>query len=290
MRPVRLADPAPSRLAYRAQRMWLTPAFRWLLRFGIPFGAITSLVVWAMAVEDRRIALYGWVEEMVREVQQRPEFMVTLLAIDGASSPVAAEIREVLPVNLPASSFDIDLKELRKVVADVPAVATADLRIKTGGVLEVAVREHSPAALWRGPEGLTILSRDGSPIGSIERRAQRADLPLLAGAGADEAVGQALDLIAAAEPFSDRIRGFRRMGERRWDVVLDRGQIIQLPEERPGAAIDRILTLDRAQDLLARDVAVLDFRNRDRATIRLNGSAVDALRAIRLIETGTAQP
>jgi cell division protein FtsQ len=46
------------------------------------------------------------------------------------------------------------------------------------------------------------------------------------------------------------------VGERRWDVVLDRDQRILLPETEPGRALERVLALDQAQDLLDRDVTV----------------------------------
>lgn len=281
-------DPAPTRLQYRLQRVWLTPAFWWFLRFGLPVAVLALGLVWTFSSEDRREAIYAWGVDIKRSVEERPEFMVNLLAIDGASDPVAREIRETLSVNLPASSFDLDLEALRKVAADVPAVASVDVHIRAGGVLEIVVRERTPVALWRGPDGLVILSKDGTEVGRLTHRAMRADLPLLAGEGADEAVAEALSIFAEAAPLSDRIRGLQRVGERRWDIVLDRGQIIQLPAHDAVQAVERVIALDTAQDLLARDIAVVDFRNEGRATVRLTQNSVSALRAIRMIENGAA--
>ncbi|MEL7460276.1 MAG: cell division protein FtsQ/DivIB [Pseudomonadota bacterium] len=287
MRQVRrIADPAPSRLQYRMHRVWLTPAFWWCLRFGLPLLAVASLMVWTFANEDRRAGLYAWGHDIKRQIEERPEFMVTLLAVDGASDPVASEIRETLPIHLPTSSFDIDLEALQAEAARIPAVASADVRIRSGGVLEVLVREHVPVALWRNGEGLVVLSRDGTALGQIDRRAGRADLPLLAGVGADADVPEALAVLTAAAPFGARIRGLQRVGERRWDIVLDRGQVIQLPSADPVQAVERVIALNAAQSILARDIAVIDFRNTDRATLRLASGAVEALRAIRRIETG----
>ena len=290
MRPVRRADPAPSRLAYRLHRVWLTPAFWWFLRSGLPMLAVTGLVVWTFSSEERRMAIHAWGADLKRQVEERPEFMVTLLAVDGASDPVASEIREILPVHLPASSFDLDLAALRAAVLEVPAVAAAQVHVRTGGVLEVMISERAPVALWRNPAGLSVLGRDGTAIGHVARRAERADLPLLVGEGVDRAVPEALAVLAAAEPFSPRIRGLRRVGERRWDIVLDRGQVIQLPSAEPVRAVDRVIALDTARNLLSRDIAVVDLRNRDRATVRLTEDAVAALRAVRMIETGASQP
>ena len=87
------------------------------------------------------------------------------------------------------------------------------------------------------------------------------DLPLLAGAGAREHVREALALMDAALPLGDRLRGLVRVGARRWDLVLDRNQRIRLPEQGAMQALERVLALDQAQDLLARDLLFVDMRN-----------------------------
>ncbi|MFD2844725.1 cell division protein FtsQ/DivIB [Paracoccus cavernae] len=57
------------------------------------------------------------------------------------------------------------------------------------------------------------------------------------------------------------MRGLERVGERRWDLVLDRGQRIMLPVDGPLPALERVIALDKAQDVLGRDVAVVDMRS-----------------------------
>ena len=113
-----------------------------------------------------------------------------------------------------------------------------------------------------------------------------AQLPLIAGDGADFAVPEALVLFSAARPLGDRLLGIQRMGERRWDLVLDRSQRILLPEQEPVSALERVIALSTAQDLLARDLTVVDMRNAARPTIRLAANAVAELRRIKGLEWG----
>jgi cell division protein FtsQ len=51
-------------------------------------------------------------------------------------------------------------------------------------------------------------------------------------------------------------------------------------------ALERALALDRAEDMLERDVAALDMRYARRPTLRLNPDAMDELRRIRALERG----
>jgi cell division protein FtsQ len=64
-------------------------------------------------------------------------------------------------------------------------------------------------------------------------------------------VPEALALIDAAGPLSDRLRGLVRVGERRWDLVLDRDQrILSARDRRARRALERVIALDEAQELL----------------------------------------
>lgn len=272
-------DPAPSRLSYRLNRLWLTPHVRSFTRFGLP--VLFVLIVGILYLNDpqRRENLAGMFENVKRDLQDRPEFMVTLMRIDGASAPVAGAVRAMLPVELPASSFRIDLEAFRATIAQIDAVAAVDLRIRPGGVLQVDVTERQPVILWRTASGrLEMLDATGHRVASLKSREARADLAVIAGEGAEDRVAEALQLLAAARPIGDRLRGLIYVGERRWNVVLDRDQRILLPEAEALAALNRVIELDRAEDLLARDITVVDMRNGFRPTVQLGASALASLR------------
>lgn len=281
-------DPAPSRWAYRLHRLWLTPAFRKAVRVGLPFMAALIGGTVYFSNEARRDAILLTIADMRAELHTRPEFMVQLMAVDGASGSVNEDIREIVPVDFPISSFDLDLELMRQEIAALPAVKEAAIRIRDGGVLQVDVVERQPAVLWRTREGLELVDAEGVSLGPVvEGKDPRPDLPMMAGDGADRAVGEALRLFAAARPLGDRLRGLVRMGERRWDVVLDRGQRILLPGADPVQALERVIVLSGAQDMLARDLVAVDMRLTRRPTIRMNQDAVQNWWKIREISVGT---
>ena len=73
-----------------------------------------------------------------------------------------------------------------------------------------------------------------------------------------------------------RVRALTRQGERRWDVVLDRGQVIKLPEDEPRVALERVIAMQQTMDLLARDTPVVDVRSA-RMTVTVGNSAAEML-------------
>ncbi len=285
-RAARRHDPAPSRWAYRMHRLWLTPAVRRLLRLGVPVAISGLALLYVFSQPQNRTVLTQMVSEIRRTIAERPEFMVTTMTIDGASAELAADIREVVPVDFPISSFDLDLAAMQAMVAGLDAVAQADLKVQPGGVLHLNVAERVPAVVWRAEGNLELLDEGGRRVAALAERGTRADLPLIAGIGADRDVPEALELLAAAGPVSDRLRGLVRVGERRWDLVLDRDQRIMLPETGAVTALERVVALHQAQDMLARDLAAVDMRNPARPTLRMRPHAVAELHRIKGIELG----
>ncbi len=282
----RSRDPAPSRMSYRFHRLWLTPIFRRLLRVGLPVFLISLSTGWYFGKPANREALHGKIAEIRRSVEERPEFTVELMAIDGASLVVAQGIREIIPVDFPISSFDLDLDRMREKIAELDAVDRVDLRIRNGGILQVQVTEREPAVVWRYEGDLNLLDGEGHRVAALGARRDRADLPLLAGQGAKLMVPEAIAVLAVAGPVKSRVRGLVRIGERRWDLVLDRDQRIMLPENNPIQALEQVMALEQATELLARDIIIVDMRNKDRPTLRMAKPAVAELKNIRMTKPG----
>jgi cell division protein FtsQ len=260
--------------------MMLTPSFRRFLRLGLPALMLAAGVGIYLADETRRLDLVSTVADVQRSIEERPEFMVHLMEVEGASLLVTDAIRQAVPLDFPLSSFDIDLADVQARIAGLEAVASVDVQIRQGGALTATVVERVPVALWRDSAGLHLIDVDGHRVARIEARTDRSDLPLLAGPGADREVAEALDLMSAAEPIRQRLRGLLWVGERRWDIVLDRDQRVMLPEEGAVDALERVMALDEAQDLFERDMALIDMRNPERPTVRVTPLGIENLRRI----------
>ncbi|WP_311136131.1 MULTISPECIES: cell division protein FtsQ/DivIB [Pseudooceanicola] len=280
-------DPAPSRWSWRMQRLMLSPAFRFFLRVLLPLLVVALIAGIWLASETRREALVQQVESWKQAFEDRPQFMVHDVQITGASDETAAKVRDIVGLEKPTSSFRLDLDALRAQIEALPPVASAALHKASGGVLDVVVTERVPVAVWRTRSGLSVIDDKGEVTGSVGLRTDRSDLPLIAGAGANKAVPEALDILHAAQPVAARVRGIERIGERRWDLVLDRNQRILLPETKPVQALERVLALNQAQDLLARDITVVDMRLPARPTIRVAPDAIEEWQRIRDFQNQT---
>lgn len=276
-----LHDPAPSRLSYRLMRFMLTPLLRRLVFYGIPGFVLALAVGLYFADEEHRENLRAVADDVHRSIIERPEFKVSAAQISGAGPTLEEDIREVLPVDFPISSFSLDVQEMRKILVELDPVADASLQVRDG-ILFIDVSERKPAFVWRKRDGLELLDETGHYVRSITARMDYPSLPLVAGEGADKNIAEARALLASAMPLADRLRGLIYVGERRWDLALDRNQRIMLPAEGAVQALEKVLILNDTQELLDRAISVVDMRLSERPTLRLNdGTSSVLLRQIK---------
>ena len=271
-------DPAPSRLGYRFQRLMLTPGFRGAVRIGVPILLIAAIAGSWYIQPENRAQFVETIADTKQTFQQRPQFMIQAMNVTGADASAMTDVVALLPDVFPVSSFDLDLEVMRANIEALDQIKSASVRVGQAGALEVRLTPRVPVAIWRDLGTLRLIDADGVLSGQIAARADRLELPLIAGDGAESNIAEALELFDAAGPLIGRVRGLVRMGERRWDMVLDRDQRIFLPSSGAVGALDRVIALNAAQDMLSRDVAVVDMRNANRPTLRMNEEAAAALR------------
>ncbi|MBL4811752.1 MAG: cell division protein FtsQ/DivIB [Rhodobacteraceae bacterium] len=270
-------DPAPSRLRYRYQRLMLTPLFRKALRYGLPAGLVLLLGGLWWGEDSNRAMITDKYQNMRSAIRARPEFRVQQLDVSGADTVLTGAVASLLNIDFPISSFDLDLAQMRASITELTAVRDAVLRVRPGGTLDIRIVQRAPVAVWRHTDGLRLIDEEGVMTGMITSRAARPDLPLIAGDGARAATDEAMALFAAAAPIAPHVRGLVRMGERRWDMILEGGQRILLPAIGAEAALNRVLALDAAQGMFKLDITVIDMRNAARPIVRLSPYSSDAV-------------
>ena len=271
-------DPAPSRVAYRIMRLLLIPRLRLIFTLGFPsllifcatLGLFININVWENISAIKKDLKLAFVE--------RPEFMIKVASIDGSSDELANEIREILPLDFPVSYFDLDIKYLHKVVNEIPAVASAAIKISAGGVLQINVAEKTPAFIWRKDNVMSVIDETGSFIRIANSRVDYPKLPLVVGEAADLAVSEISSLMQANEYFKDHVRAFIRVGERRWDLILENNVRIMLPQREFLAAFDRLMLMNEAGSLLSGRLSNIDMRLVVRPTVRVDTVSVDPLK------------
>ena len=136
-----------------------------------------------------------------------------------------------------------------------------------------SVTAMTAAKTWTGKVCFSSLAIRLAPIPQPPRATAHAlhrfaELPMVVAPAAPVAAGGLFETLAAEPDLGRRVRTAVRVGGRRWDVRLDNGIDVRLPEAGEGRAWRRLAQLERRHALLARRIEAIDLRFPDRVVVR----------------------
>jgi cell division protein FtsQ len=283
-RPKTRKSPGPSKLSYRLSRAWAKPILRNAALVYLPLVAL-AIAGWRVAANDGwRGSIEARIISVVEQIAARPEFAVRGVEVVGGGEDLQAQVRRALEIRPGMSSLKLDVERLRLRVEALGAVATATVQFDPQGTLRISVVERIAVVLFRrADEVLVMLDKGGVEIGPAGERADHPNLPLILGPGAPDHVGEVTALLGGAPDIVPRLRAFVRVGERRWDLELDRGMTIKLPQTGSVDALSRIMAQHYGEELLDRDIAVIDMRLPGRPTLRMKPMAAETFQIRRAV-------
>jgi cell division protein FtsQ len=202
-------------------------------------------------------------------------FSIADVLLDGQKEIAREQILALAGVNGTSSLLFLDVDAARERLKGNPWIADATILKLYPDRLHISIVERTPFALWQKEGKISVIARDGTVVQPYADEAN-AKLPLVVGAGADMQAHEFLTLLARYPLIRDQVRASILVADRRWNLKLNNGLDIRLPETGIADAFETLLSLDRDKKLLSRDIASVDLRLPDRVTVRLSDGAAQA--------------
>jgi cell division protein FtsQ len=193
--------------------------------------------------------------------------------ITGQSETSEVDVLGALAIDQSPSLVTFDVDAARARVEALPWVKHATIRKLYPDGLRVAVTERTPYAVWQHDGTVSLVDRAGEKI--VDDFDDRyAALPFVAGPGAAPRAAEFADLVAGVPSLKSRVKAGVLVSNRRWNVVLDNGVELLLPEDDPGGALNAVAAIDGQSGLLSRDIAAVDLRTANRLVVRLTDEGI----------------
>jgi cell division protein FtsQ len=202
-------------------------------------------------------------------------FRVTSVAINGRKHLTQDEILAIGGVNGRSSLLFLDAASVREKLKADPWISEATVLKLYPGQLRIDIVERAPFALWQRNGQLSVISEDGAVL---ERYVSPRflNLPLVVGKGAETRARDFLALLARYPQIATVTKAAVLVGERRWNLRLNDGLDVRLPENDVGNALLTLSNLDKDEHLFARDIVAIDLRLPDRLVVQLSDDAAKA--------------
>lgn len=278
--------PGPQLLVSERTRRWFRPrrsAIAVPLAQRLPERIGTVLALGFLALSIGAGAVLGGHVEAMREIYGEPKhvlarmfgFGIDRVTISGLSELSEIEVLVAAGIDSKTSLAFFDADEARRRLEAAPLIREATIRKLYPSEVAITLTEREPYALWQVKGDLFLIAADGTVIDKMDD-GRFARLPLVVGDDANKRAKEYISLVSQAGPMASRIRAGSLIAGRRWNLKLDNGMDIRLPESDPAAAVKRLAGLETDLQLFEKDLIAIDLRQPDRVVMRLTEEAAAA--------------
>lgn len=194
-------------------------------------------------------------------------FRLRTVRIEGASPAATADIVKVAGLYKDEPLLGVDLAGLKRKVEAVGWVKSARVVRLLPDTLVISVVQRRQLAVWQHDGKTLVIDDHGQPIPEADP-ARFASLPLVVGYGAAQAAPQVLPMLAQRPRLMARMEALVRVDDRRWDLRLKDGALIQLPAVGQEDALMQLEQLEERSRVLELGFERIDLRNPDLVAVR----------------------
>lgn len=144
-------------------------------------------------------------------------------------------------------------------------------------ILNITIVEYEPFAIWQHSGKKFVIDKNGHPIEINQDNADYQDFIIISGDGANINAISLFNIFASNPQIAKNIYSATWVGNRRWDVRLNNGILIKLPESNISDAWDSLVKIYKmsnltiglkAIDLRISDKIYLEYENNKREDVK----------------------
>ena len=194
-------------------------------------------------------------------------FRLKAVHVQGASAMATPDIVRAANVHKDDPLLGMDLNALRERVEQVGWVKEARVVRLLPDTLMISVKERGQLAVWQHGGRSVVIDDQGDVIPEADP-ARFNTLPLVVGAGGAKHAGEILPTLAQRPKLMARMEALVRVDDRRWDLRMKDGALIQLPAVDQEQALMQLEQLDLRSRILELGFERIDLRNPDVVAVR----------------------
>jgi len=259
----------------RSLPRWLYPAMRRLsLAAAVGVIGTFSYIGW---IDGTFRTLWSETRKDAVDLTGKAGFRLVDVLVEGRRETDKDELIKALGIKRGDPVFDIDLDVLRQRVEQLPWVSRSTVQRRLPDIVYVRLWEREPLAIWQNDRRFTVIDRAGRPLADAIDLAQRGNkrietLPQIVGPEAPAHVGSLLEALDKVPEIRKRMMAASWIGNRRWNLRLNNGVIIKLPENGMLPALLRLEQFQTRERVFERDIVAVDLRQNDRLILQTAGN------------------
>ena len=174
------------------------------------------------------------------------------IIVTGLDRTSLDEVYRALGQRDGAAITQLNPQELVPRLSQLPWIADVSVQRIFPGTLDIRIAEKQPLAVLHLPGAYTAIDATGAHIAPADAGLIQS-LPNIAGTGAEDEAANLLFDLSQFPQIRDRFIGATRIGQRRWNLYLDPGIEIRLPESGARQALQTLQDMNRFNQILIKN-------------------------------------
>ena len=193
-------------------------------------------------------------------------FTISNISIEGLGPRAKADVLNLLnsgpnSVQTGMNMFRADPHLIHDRLQELDHISQVRVMRQWPNEVWVLAEARTPTALWQSEGSWNVVDQFGAPMDSVNVR-EHAALPRVVGPKGGVAAPDLIGILRDYPEFASQVDIALRIGGRRWDLRMDSGLEIAMPEDEEFVdALDLVLKLDARTGILTGHAVRLDARD-----------------------------
>lgn len=252
----------------------------WSKRLGLVFG-IFIFIGWLgswffMSGASTRLA--DWSHNKILAFTADKGYRVANIMVEGRDHTDVDTLKAIINIKKDDPLFLFEPDSARDMLEKLSWVKSAKVERRLPDTIYVKLEERTPMALWQRNQRLSLIDTEGEVL-TDSGLEEFKNYIVLVGDDVPERAPEFLQLLSSEPKILSKVEAAKSVSGRRWDVTLKSGAVVKLPEEEVELALSRLSKMQDEENIMDKDIQVIDVRELARITVRTKPGAVREYKA-----------
>jgi cell division protein FtsQ len=199
------------------------------------------------------------------------KFCIKKIEFDGNERVSDALLLKTSGLNYKSGIFSCSIRDVKDKLESITWIKSVAVQRKLPDTIYVRVAERTPIAILQSKYKLYLIDSDGKIL-ETDGVGNFNNLPIVAGEGAEKEADQLLRCLDKFTKIRKQLVFAVRIGKRRWNIKINRGVTVKLPESGIMNALGILEEISDGNGFFNDDIDTIDLRILDRVTVTKKSS------------------
>ena len=191
---------------------------------------------------------------------------------------IAEDTKKNITINSDQNYQPLIQKLIARIKEELPWINQVVITRNMPDILNIAVTEYEPFAIWQNDDVKYVTDRDGNLVLTHEL-SEFDGLVVLSGKGANTHARSLFNIFAIDPDLSSNVYSATWIGGRRWDIRFENGLLIKLPENNISEAWQNLIKIYNISGAI-NGLKTIDLRIKDKVYLEYNDSVIKELKNV----------